>query len=289
MRDEGGVLYVIGTPIGNREDLTPRAARVLSEVRLIVAEDTRRLRGLAPAAGFSARLVSLPAPRENDRVATVLEHLARGESAALVTDAGTPAVSDPGARLVRAAHEHGFRVVPIAGASASSAALSASGISGSSFLFLGFLPVRGADRGRILDEVARSRRTVVLFESPRRLHATLGELVTRCGPARYVAVCRELTKVHEQILAGPCGTLAASLPDPVLGEITVVIEAAHEGASPAPAPPEVQESAEAVLARLLAEGRSTSQAAREAARQLGRDRRELYRIAVELGARRADP
>ncbi|MFN7954156.1 MAG: 16S rRNA (cytidine(1402)-2'-O)-methyltransferase [bacterium] len=280
----GGTLFVVGTPIGNLEDLTPRARRTLAEVSLILAEDTRRLRALAPQGGFRARLLSIPAPREHQRIDTLLDHLAGGGSAALVTDAGMPVISDPGAHLVRAAREAGYRVVPIPGVSAVATALAAAGPPAPTFLFLGFLPAHGTERRRRMDEIARSAHTVVIFEAPHRLRRTLTELAEACGPARRIVIARELTKLHEEILAGPLQTLVAELPELVRGEITLVVDPADPDSMPAagvePAP-----DAEAVLARLLGEGRSTAQAAREAARALKRDRRELYRLAIEIQAR----
>jgi 16S rRNA (cytidine1402-2'-O)-methyltransferase len=278
-----GVLFVIGTPIGNLEDFTPRARRTLNEVSLIVAEDTRRLRALAPVGGFRARLLSVPAPREAERVATVLGHLARGESAALVTDAGTPVVSDPGARLVRAARDAGFEVVPIPGASAVATALAGGGLSGSSFLFLGFLPVNRVERRRLIDEVARSPRTIVLFEAPHRLARTLRELAAACGPDRRGVIARELTKLHEEITSATLGRLLASLPEQVRGEVTLLVEAGDpDRVTSIPSATTSTPSLEAVVERLMRDGSSASRAAREAARQLGRDRREAYRIALSL-------
>ncbi len=282
---EAGTLYVVGTPIGNLEDLTPRARRILGEVSLILAEDTRRLRALAPAGGFRARLLSLPAPREHERIHVLLAHLATGGAAALVTDAGMPVISDPGARLIRAAREAGHRIVPIPGVSAVATALAAAAPVQPSFLFLGFLPVHGAERKRRLVEIGRAPHAVVLFEAPHRLRRTLGDITEACGPARRMTIARELTKLHEEVVSGPVGTLLDALEDPVRGEITLVIDAWDGEAQAAVRPDTPPVSAEEVLARLLAAGRSTAQAAREAARELGRDRRELYRLAVAIQSR----
>ncbi len=278
---DAGTLYVVGTPIGNLEDLTPRARRVLAEVSLILAEDTRRLRALAPPGGFRARLLSLPAPREHQRIDVLLAHLATGGSAALVTDAGMPVISDPGAHLIRAAREAGHRVVPIPGVSAVATALAAAAPMQPSFLFLGFLPSHGSERRARIAEIVRATHTVVLFEAPHRIRRTLAELAEACGPARRMTIARELTKLHEEILSGPVGTILGSIEEPVRGEITLVIDA-WDGAEPAPSVDAPPASADALLTRLLAEGRSTAQAAREAARELGRDRRELYRLAVAI-------
>lgn len=281
----GGVLYVVATPIGNLEDLTPRALRTLRSVSLIAAEDTRRLRSLGGADGFRARLMSMPAPREAERLAAVITHLASGRSAAVVTDAGTPIVSDPGSRLVTAARAAGFRVIPIPGASAVATALSGAGLGGAGFLFVGFLPQHGGARRRVLDEISRSPRTVVLFEAPHRLARTLEHLRAACGNERRAVIGRELTKVHEEILAGPLHDLGARLPERVRGEITVVLEGAAPGpaAPSADAPPD--ESLVGVVEELLRSGMSAARASREAARRLGCARREAYRAAMAFQAR----
>lgn len=283
----GGTLYVVATPIGNLEDLTPRASRILREVSVIAAEDTRRLRALAGADGFRARLLSIPAPREAERISTVMAHLGAGRAVALVTDAGTPIVSDPGARLVSAARAAGFRVVPIPGASAVAAALAAAGLGGAGFLFLGFIPTHGGSRRQALEEIARSPRTVVLFEAPHRLARTLRDLCTTCGGQRLAVIARELTKVHEEIVGGPLEDLAARLPDAIRGEVTLLVEGATQGAGAPPSlaarPPD--ESLEAVVEQLMRGGMSAPQASREAARRLGCDRRAAYRVAISLQAK----
>lgn len=282
-----GVLYVVATPIGNLDDLTPRARRTLHSVSLIAAEDTRRLRSLAGADGFRARLLSIPAPREAERVATVIAHLAAGRSAAIVTDAGTPIVSDPGSRLVSAARAAGYRVVPIPGPSAVATALAGAGLGGAGFLFLGFLPSHGVRRRQALVEIARSPRTVVIFEAPHRLARTLEDLRAACGDLRHAVIARELTKMHEEIVGGPLHELIARLPDDVRGEITLLLE----GGVPVCATPSghapQRESLAGVVEELLGSGMSVAKASREAARRLGCDRRQAYRAAIAAQSKEA--
>src|SRR5688572_11761553 len=197
-----GTLYLVATPIGNLEDISRRAARVLGEVTRVLAEDTRRTAVLLDHLGVRAPLVSLHEHNEAERTEEALGWLAAGDDLALVSDAGTPLVSDPGARLVRAAAGGGHAVVPLPGASAVLAALVASGLSSDRFAFLGFPPRKGVERARLLDRVAGAEETVVLFESPERLGTLLADLAEACGPERGVAVARELTKLHEQFVRG---------------------------------------------------------------------------------------
>ncbi|HET9948512.1 MAG TPA: 16S rRNA (cytidine(1402)-2'-O)-methyltransferase, partial [Longimicrobiales bacterium] len=226
-------LYVVSTPIGNLADLTPRAAATLRGVARILAEDTRRSRPLAQAAGASAPLLSLHEHNERERTRQVLEWLARGEDVALVTDAGTPLVSDPGARVVAAAIERGHAVVPIPGPSAVLAALVGSGLPSDRFAFLGFPERKGPARRALLERVAASRETVVLFESPHRLVRLLDDLAAACGPGRRVAVARELTKVHEEFVRGTLSEASAYYQEhPPKGEVTVVIGPAAGAVAP---------------------------------------------------------
>lgn len=275
-----GTLYVVSTPIGHLGDLTPRARETLRGVSRILAEDTRRTRVLADHAGATAPLVSLHAHNERERAARVLTWLAAGESLALVSDAGTPVVSDPGARLVAAVLEEGHEVVPVPGPSAVLAALVASGLPADRFTFLGFPERKGAARRADLERVAGSAETVVLFESPVRLAKLLRDLAEVCGPGRRVAVARELTKLHESFFRG---TLEDALryygETPPRGEVTVVIEPAPE----APAAPEA-EAARATARRLLDGGMRPSAVARELAGRLALARNDAYRIVHDLEA-----
>ncbi len=202
-----GTLYVVATPIGNLEDVTLRALRVLREVELVLAEDTRRTRTLLTHHDVRTRPRSLHAHNEAQRSREVLEALASGSSVALVSDAGTPLVSDPGERLVAAVIQAGHAVVPIPGPSAVLSALVASGLPAAPFLFLGFLPRRSGEREALLARIRDRTETVVLFESPRRLAATLRRLADTLGD-RPACVARELTKLHEEVARGSLQELA---------------------------------------------------------------------------------
>lgn len=270
---------MVSTPIGNLEDLTTRAARVLAGVDHVLAEDTRRTGRLLARMGITAQLTSLHAHNEASRRPRVLEWLEEGRDVALVSDAGTPLLSDPGARIVQGALEAGHDVVPVPGASAVLAALVASGLSAERFTFLGFVPRKGPGRRRVLERVAEAEETVVLFESPERLVALLEDLEGVCGGGRRVAVARELTKLHESVVRG---TLTEALryyrDDAPRGEVTVVVEAAPTSAEP----DETDEAAARVLARaLLDEGSSPSRAAREIAQRLRLPRNMAYEIVQE--------
>lgn len=214
---------MLATPIGNLEDVTLRAVRVLREADGILAEDTRRTRILCQHHGVATRARSLHAHSSSDRIRHVVQELVDGAHLALVTDAGTPAVSDPGVRLVREATAAGVQVEAIPGPSALTAALSIAGIPCDPFRFVGFLPRSGGKRRRVLEAVAQEAGATVLFESPHRLHKTLGELAELLGPSREAAVCRELTKLHEECVRAPLGELAQRYADGTRGEITLVV------------------------------------------------------------------
>jgi len=223
-KDDKGVLYVVATPIGNLEDITLRAIKTLRGVDLIAAEDTRRTRTLLSRYRIKTPTVSFFEGNEGRRTAELLNELRGGKRIALLCDAGTPTISDPGYRLVRGAREAGIPVVPIPGPTALIAALSASGLPTDSFSFFGFLPPKGAKRRRRLEEVARSRGTVILYESPRRLIKTLEDLLEYCGD-RQVVIARELTKVHEEFVRGSIRELIEELRGRTIrGEITIVME-----------------------------------------------------------------
>ena len=218
-----GVLAVVATPIGNLEDITLRALRTLRECDAVVAEDTRRTRVLLTAHGIARTLISLPAFDEQRRLPRILERLDAGETIALCTDAGTPALSDPGARLVRAAREAGHEVRPIPGPSALTAALSAAGLPADAFCFLGFLPRTPSRMKGAVERALLTRHTVVFFESPQRLTKTL-RLLAPVLRDREVMVARELTKVHETFHAGTAEGLADAFTlTPPRGECTVLV------------------------------------------------------------------
>ena len=205
-----GTLFLVATPIGNLEDVTARALRVLREVDLVAAEDTRHTRRLLQHFGISAQVVSLHEHNERARAASLVERVQSGQDVALVTDAGSPGIADPGYPVVRAAVSAGVRVESVPGPSAVIAALQVSGLPTDAFLFAGFLPPKGAARRRRLEELAERRETVVVFESPHRIEACLEDLEAVWGD-RPVALVRELTKLHEQVLRGTASEVRAAL------------------------------------------------------------------------------
>jgi 16S rRNA (cytidine1402-2'-O)-methyltransferase len=245
-----GKLFVVATPIGNLDDLTPRAREVLAIADVIAAEDTRHTRGLLSRIGVEARLIAYHEHNERERVAELVERLARGATVALVSDAGTPLISDPGWRLVRAAREQGVDVVPVPGPSAAIAALCAAGLPTDRFVFEGFLPRADGARATRLRELIAERRTIVFYEAVHRLAETLAALVKHFGADREAVLARELTKVHEQIRSGTLGELAASLGTdvPLLGEFVVVV--AGNPSDDAPDTARAQEIYAALVAEL---------------------------------------
>ncbi len=225
----GGTLYVVATPIGNLGDVTLRALEILGSVPLIAAEDTRITRRLLDRNGITTRMTSFHAQSGADRVETLLAHLGGGADLALVSDAGTPVVSDPGDDLIGRWAASGGRVVPIPGASAVLAAVAATGLAGPRWAFEGFLPRSGRERRERLERIAADDRGTLVFEAPGRVAATLRDLAATCGPTRPGAVCRELTKLHETIVRGSLGELAAAAADgaiPPRGEFVLVVGAA---------------------------------------------------------------
>lgn len=271
-----GTLYLVSTPIGNMEDLTERARRILGEVDTILAEDTRRTGVLLRRLNLRRPLLSLHRHNEEARGSEVLEALGQGREMALVSDAGTPLMSDPGERLVTRVLEAGHTVVPIPGPSAILAALVVSGLPPLPFAFLGFPPRKGTDRARFLERVGGSEETVVAFESPERTAALLDDLARTCGKDRRAAVARELTKLHEEVRRGTLGELARYYQgNAPRGEVTVVV--APAGAAEDPEAVD-REAAEALGIGLLRQGRSPSRAAREVAKRLGIPRNRAYEI-----------
>jgi 16S rRNA (cytidine1402-2'-O)-methyltransferase len=223
-REPAGTLYLVATPIGNLEDITQRALRVLGEVGLVAAEDTRRTRRLLEHFGLSTQVVSLFEHNERARIPALLKRLTGGESVAVVTDSGSPGISDPGFPLVRAAIGSGIRVESVPGASAVIAALQVSGMPTDAFLFVGFLPPKPGARRRRLEELSERRETVVVFESPHRIDRCLADLEAVWGE-RTVVLARELTKLHEQVLRGSAREVRAALTDDQRrGEMVLVLE-----------------------------------------------------------------
>jgi 16S rRNA (cytidine1402-2'-O)-methyltransferase len=279
---QSGVLYLVATPIGNMGDISARAREILAAAHVVAAEDTRHSGRLLRELGLERPLVSLHEHNERARATELLARLRVGENVALVSDAGTPLLSDPGYPLVRAAVEAGVTVVPVPGACAAIAALSASGIPVERFCFEGFLPARAAARRQRLAELATEPRTLVLYEAPHRLAASLADLAAALGAERRACIARELTKLHETFYRGALGELAAraqSDPDLRRGEIVMVVEGAEERAAEAGQ----LDATLAVLLRHL----PPSAAAAAAAELAGARRNEAYTRALELSEKPA--
>lgn len=221
-----GTLFVVATPIGNLEDITGRALRVLREASIIAAEDTRRTAHLLARYAITTPTTSLHEHNEARKAGSLVARLERGESIALVSDAGTPTISDPGHRLIKAAIDAGIRVEPIPGPSAVIAALAVSGLSSDSFSFLGFPPIRSKARSEWFDRVRSIGGTIVFFEAPHRIRETLDHLRREVGDCQ-VAVCRELTKTHEELVRGPISSVLTQISHQ-LGEFTVVVYIGHK-------------------------------------------------------------
>lgn len=274
-----GTLYVVATPLGNLGDLSTRAAELLRTVPVVAAEDTRRTRGLLTHLGAAPRLLSYHAHSEERRLEQLLEILHDGRDVALVSDAGTPAVSDPGSDLVAAARAGGVTVVPIPGPSAVATALSAAGLAGDRYLFLGFLPRKGGERARLLARAAAEEWSVVLFEAPPRLTDLLEDLARAAGGARRAFVARELTKLHEELRLGTLDELAGYYTEhPPRGELTIVL--AGTGA-PAEPPDRTGDAVEQATL-LLAEGLTRREVVRRLSETLGLARNDAYRLVMEL-------
>ncbi len=271
------VLYVVSTPIGNREDITLRALRILAEVALIVAEDTRHSGRLLQHYQIRKPLLSLHEHNELDRIPDLLARLELGEDVALISDAGTPTVSDPGYRLIAAALEAGYTVSPIPGASAILAALVAAGLPTDRFLFLGFPPRKANARKKLLEEVVLEPGTLIFYESARRLQGLLVAIAKELGADRPVVVARELTKLHESLVRGTAGELLALFESAPRGEVVLLVGGAIT-ADRSQIPAAVAE----IMKDMLDGGRSVSDAARLLAQVTGLPRRELYQLGLEL-------
>jgi len=273
-----GTLYVVATPLGNLGDLSPRAADTLKRVAVVAAEDTRHSKPLLQHAGSHAQLISFHEHSSDRALERILRILAEGRDVAFITDAGTPAISDPGVALVAAARERGIQVVTIAGPSAVAASLSVSGIGADRYLFLGFLPRKGSDRRRLLLTAAQSEWTVVIFEAPNRVTQLLADLMEVCGPERRAAVSRELTKVFEETRAGTLQELSEHYAEaPVRGEVTVVLSGTGKE-HVEERPPDPGERAKA----LLAEGMSRKDVADRLVEETGISRNKAYKLVNEL-------
>jgi 16S rRNA (cytidine1402-2'-O)-methyltransferase len=274
-----GTLYVVATPIGNLGDLTPRAREVLASVALIAAEDTRHTRQLLQTCGIGTALTSLHEHNEGPKSAELVARLAQGDSIALVSDAGTPLVSDPGFELVAAARQQGIAVVAIPGACAAIAALSVAGLPTHRFAFEGFLPAKAAARSERLRQLAREERTLVFYEAPHRLVEVLRDMTAILGAQRRASISRELTKRFETTYGGTLAELSAAAEsegDMTRGELVIVVSGA-----PASDAATLAFDAESLLRALLQE-LSPSQAAKIAARLTGAKRSDLYEAAIQI-------
>ena len=274
-----GTLFLVGTPIGNLEDLSDRARRVLGSVDAVAAEDTRSTGRLLQRIGIKVRLVSYFEGNEAERVPQLLGRLTSGESIALVSDAGMPAVSDPGYRLVAECVRAGVPIDVVPGPSAALAGLVVSGLPTDRFVFEGFLPRSGRARRERVEALAKEPRTIVLFESPRRVGATLVELADALGAGRRAALARELTKLHQEVLRGRLGELVELIDGRELkGEVVLVVEGVADGAGGSE---EATERAIAVARTLAAAGSRKRDAAKEASRATGVPTAQIYRALLD--------
>jgi len=270
-----GTLYLVGTPIGNLEDITLRALRTLKEVDLIACEDTRQTQKLLNHYSIEKRTISYHEHNELERAPELIVHLENGDDVAVVSDAGMPGVSDPGYRLVALAVRHHIRVVPIPGASAFLSALVASGLPTDSFRFGGFLPAKAGARRSALESSRTSPRTQIFYEAPHRLIETMQDVVEIFGPDRRVVVAREVTKLHEEFLRGRAADVLADLqkrPE-VKGEITLLIAKAEEGS----ATPSSESLAGRMRELMQSEGMEEKSALKQAAKEFGVSKSEAYR------------
>jgi 16S rRNA (cytidine1402-2'-O)-methyltransferase len=270
-----GILYIVATPIGNREDITLRALRVLREVAVVAAEDTRHTGQLLAHFGIPATYLSLHEHNERARAATIIARLDAGNDVALVSDAGTPTLSDPGADLVAAVVAAGHRVVPVPGPSAALAAVMASGIVHGAFTFVGFLPPKQQARLEVLRAHRALPHPLVIYEAPHRIAATLTDAVTVLGD-RACALCRELTKLHEEITHTTLEAAAKHIQTSRLrGEYVLIVAGASDAAGPVD-----EEAAAAMLRGLLLSGATAAEAAKIVAAETGQDRQMWYKRAV---------
>ena len=279
-QQSGGVLYLVATPIGNLEDITLRALRILKEADVIACEDTRQTQKLLNHYGITARTTSYHEHNEMTRAAELVVELEEGAHVALVSDAGMPGISDPGYRLISLAIRHGIPVVPIPGASAFVAALAASGLPTDSFRFGGFLPAKRGARRKELEQFRDSPRTQIFYEAPHRLQETLADLVEVLGPERQVVIAREVTKIHEEFLRGHAEELRKQLAErEIKGEVTLLIRAAESaGGGPVAVEMPRKKSVRGRLAEVMQERQLDEKAAlKVVAREMGVSKSEAYR------------
>lgn len=268
----GSKLYIVATPIGNLEDITLRALRVLREADAVAAEDTRVTGKLLARYEIKKQMIALHQHNELSKAQVLIERLKQGENIALCTDAGTPAVSDPGALLVRAVRAEGIECVPIPGASAVVSALSVSGMDTARFVFEGFLPASGRERRERIEQLAQETRAIVLYEAPHRLHKTLADLAVALGE-REITIARELTKLHEQVETLPLSQAAEMFGEP-RGEFVLILQGNTQEQQPD------YEQAEARMQELLAQGVKRKQAAAQVAEAFGVSKNEAYEMGL---------
>lgn len=285
----GGALYIVATPIGNLEDITYRAVRVLKEVGVIACEDTRQTQKLLNHYAISTRTISNHEHNEVTRSAELVKQMEAGTSVALVTDAGMPGISDPGFRLISLAIERGLPVIPLPGASAFLAALVASGLPTHSFRFNGFLPAKGGERRAALESIKDCLQTQIFYEAPHRIVESVADVCAILGNQRQVVVAREVTKLHEEFLRGSAGKILEDLKarDGVKGEITLLIgklEASDGGNEPKHAPATIRERVEEIM---HADGVDQKTALKKIAKERGISKSEAYRDLQRSGARRS--
>ncbi len=273
-----GKLYVVGTPIGNLEDFSPRAVRILSEVDFIAAEDTRVTMKLLNHFEIKTELISYFEHNKKEKGPVIIDRLARGETCAIVTDAGMPAISDPGEDLVRLVHENGIAVESVPGPSAFVTALAISGMPSGRFCFEGFLPVEKAERKKRLDELKNERRTVLFYEAPHKLQATLNDLFSAFGD-REIVLIKELTKIHETVLRTKLRQVVEHFSENVpKGEYVLILQ----GAAEQTVQTYTLEMAVELAKRLMDGGESTSAAAKEAANVSGIRKGEIYSALLKM-------
>lgn len=275
---QAGTLYIVGTPIGNLEDMTFRAINTLQNVDLIAAEDTRHTGKLLQHFQIETPSISYYQHNQQKRIPELLEKLRQGKAIALVTDAGMPGISDPGYEIVKACAEANIPILPIPGVSACITALSVSGLDSNRFLFEGFLPAKGKPRQQRLEALAKLSETMVLYESPYRLRLTLQDLANYLGEDRKIVLGRELTKMHEEFWRGIiCDAIIEYKTREPKGEFTLVIEGVE-----LEKPVLSEDAIKAELEKLLQGGMSRSQASRQLAQQTNLPRRQIYQIALSI-------
>jgi len=286
---EAGVLYVVATPIGNLADISPRALAVLAGVDLIAAEDTRHSGRLLQEYQITSKTLALHDHNERDRAPDVVARLAQGKSVALISDAGTPLISDPGFHLVRLAREQGFKVVPVPGASAMIAALSAAGLPSDRFVFEGFLPSKGTARKKRLEAMATETRTLIFYEAPHRLLDTLADMAAVFGADRHVVLARELTKTFETIKGDAVAVLlewASADADQQKGEMVLLVKGVSVDASEEN---DIANNAEAQrVLKILLEELPLSQASALTAKITGGKKKPLYQLGLSLTGQKDD-